>query len=228
MARRRRSKASDQITAAVIGLMMPFAVCVALCANKHPPESREVVKATDRPPQPPPPDTAPLLESYERDALAAPLKELPPVPKTKSGRKAARRELIAALRAAKEAAKKMPTYRKGDAPSAHACGAAMQSNLPTARHLVLWAQALEPDPDSQLAAAAVHVFECSRCHGSPGRCADATAALDDLDPPKRPREPNYGTCEKADLNFASTPYYRGKDPEYHYYRDHDHDGIVCE
>jgi hypothetical protein len=40
-------------------------------------------------------------------------------------------------------------------------------------------------------------------------------------------DPNYGTCKEAKANGAG-PYYRGKDPEYDYYRDSDGDGVVCE
>jgi hypothetical protein len=51
--------------------------------------------------------------------------------------------------------------------------------------------------------------------------------------PPRPREParapapNYGSCKQAKANGAG-PYYRDRDPEYHYYRDADGDGVVCE
>ncbi|MFN8156941.1 MAG: excalibur calcium-binding domain-containing protein [Candidatus Nanopelagicales bacterium] len=40
-------------------------------------------------------------------------------------------------------------------------------------------------------------------------------------------DPDYGTCKNAKTH-GKGPYYRGKDPEYYYYRDADHDGIVCE
>lgn len=60
--------------------------------------------------------------------------------------------------------------------------------------------------------------------------------------PPEPREParkaapdsgpegrgvNYGTCKEAKAHGAG-PYYRDRDPEYHYYRDRDNDGVVCE
>jgi micrococcal nuclease len=40
-------------------------------------------------------------------------------------------------------------------------------------------------------------------------------------------DPDYGTCKNAKAHGGG-PYYEGKDPEYHYYQDRDHDGIVCE
>lgn len=39
---------------------------------------------------------------------------------------------------------------------------------------------------------------------------------------------DYGTCANAKAAGADTPYYRGADPEYAYYRDTDGDGVVCE
>jgi micrococcal nuclease len=40
-------------------------------------------------------------------------------------------------------------------------------------------------------------------------------------------DPQFGTC--ADAKAADYgPYYRGKDPEYYWYRDGDKDGIACE
>ena len=38
---------------------------------------------------------------------------------------------------------------------------------------------------------------------------------------------DYGTC-KAAKAAGKGPYYEGKDPEYYWYTDRDHDGIVCE
>lgn len=46
-------------------------------------------------------------------------------------------------------------------------------------------------------------------------------------PTRRTRDPNYGTCKNARAHNAG-PYIRGQDPEYAYYKDRDHDGIVCE
>jgi hypothetical protein len=40
-------------------------------------------------------------------------------------------------------------------------------------------------------------------------------------------DPDYGTCRNAKAHGGG-PYYAGKDPEYGYYQDRDHDGIVCE
>ena len=40
-------------------------------------------------------------------------------------------------------------------------------------------------------------------------------------------DPDYGTC-KAAKAAGKGPYYQGKDPEYSWYTDRDHDGIVCE
>jgi hypothetical protein len=40
-------------------------------------------------------------------------------------------------------------------------------------------------------------------------------------------DPDYGTC-KAAKAAGKGPYYEGKDPEYSWYTDRDHDGIVCE
>ncbi len=40
-------------------------------------------------------------------------------------------------------------------------------------------------------------------------------------------DPDMGTC-KAAKAAGYGPYYEGKDPEYDWYRDADHDGIVCE
>lgn len=46
--------------------------------------------------------------------------------------------------------------------------------------------------------------------------------------PKPGTDPDYGTCAGANAAGAHTPYYRGIDPEYAYYRDRDGDGVVCE
>ena len=40
-------------------------------------------------------------------------------------------------------------------------------------------------------------------------------------------DPDFGTCKAAKANGYG-PYYQGTDPEYSWYRDADHDGIVCE
>lgn len=40
-------------------------------------------------------------------------------------------------------------------------------------------------------------------------------------------DPRFATC-KAAKAAGYGPYYRGKDPEYSWYNDRDHDGIVCE
>jgi hypothetical protein len=40
-------------------------------------------------------------------------------------------------------------------------------------------------------------------------------------------DPDYGTCTSAKA-AGKGPYYQGKDPEYGWYTDRDHDGIVCE
>lgn len=47
-------------------------------------------------------------------------------------------------------------------------------------------------------------------------------------PPQAGTDPDYGTCANAKAHHAHTPYYRGVDPEYYYYQDRDHDGVVCE
>jgi hypothetical protein len=47
-------------------------------------------------------------------------------------------------------------------------------------------------------------------------------------PPQSGTDPDYGTCSNAKAHHAHTPYYRGVDPEYAYYQDRDHDGVVCE
>lgn len=41
-------------------------------------------------------------------------------------------------------------------------------------------------------------------------------------------DPNYGSCKAAKAAGANTPYIKGVDPEYEFYRDGDGDGIVCE
>lgn len=40
-------------------------------------------------------------------------------------------------------------------------------------------------------------------------------------------DPRFGTC-KAAIAAGYGPYYSGKDPEYDWYQDRDHDGVVCE
>ena len=44
---------------------------------------------------------------------------------------------------------------------------------------------------------------------------------------KRTLDPDYGTCKNA-IAHGAGPYYKGKDPEYAWYRDQDKDGIDCE
>lgn len=44
-------------------------------------------------------------------------------------------------------------------------------------------------------------------------------------PPSTDRQ--YSTCKEANAHGLG-PYYRGKDPEYYWYEDRDHDGKVCE
>jgi hypothetical protein len=40
-------------------------------------------------------------------------------------------------------------------------------------------------------------------------------------------DPHFGTCREAnDAGYG--PYRRGSDPEYDWYTDRDHDGVVCE
>ena len=48
-------------------------------------------------------------------------------------------------------------------------------------------------------------------------------------PPSQPSalDPRFGTCREAKA-AGYGPYYAGRDPEYEWYRDNDHDGIVCE
>ncbi|MGW0516395.1 excalibur calcium-binding domain-containing protein [Crossiella sp. NPDC003009] len=47
-------------------------------------------------------------------------------------------------------------------------------------------------------------------------------------PPPAPKtDPRYRTCKEA-KSHGLGPYYLGIDPEYHWYRDADHDGKVCE
>ena len=40
-------------------------------------------------------------------------------------------------------------------------------------------------------------------------------------------DPQFRTCREAKANGYG-PYRQGRDPEYDWYRDADHDGIVCE
>jgi hypothetical protein len=40
-------------------------------------------------------------------------------------------------------------------------------------------------------------------------------------------DPRFSTCAKANA-AGYGPYYKGSDPEYHWYRDRDGDGVVCE
>jgi hypothetical protein len=57
------------------------------------------------------------------------------------------------------------------------------------------------------------------------------AAAPSPQPSPKPRsattDPQFGTCKEAIANGYG-PYYRGRDPEYYWYRDADSDGIVCE
>ncbi|MGW4642808.1 excalibur calcium-binding domain-containing protein [Sphaerisporangium sp. NPDC004334] len=46
-------------------------------------------------------------------------------------------------------------------------------------------------------------------------------------PPPSGNDPRFRTCAEANRNGYG-PYYRDKDPEYHWYQDRDGDGIVCE
>ncbi len=60
--------------------------------------------------------------------------------------------------------------------------------------------------------------------------APTTAKPRTTTPPKPPSggtDPRFGTC-KAAKAAGYGPYVRGKDPEYDWYRDADHDGIDCE
>lgn len=40
-------------------------------------------------------------------------------------------------------------------------------------------------------------------------------------------DPRFGTCKEAKAHGYG-PYAQGKDPEYYWYRDSDHDGVDCE
>jgi hypothetical protein len=40
-------------------------------------------------------------------------------------------------------------------------------------------------------------------------------------------DPRYGTCKEANAHGYG-PYKQGRDPEYDWYQDRDHDGLVCE
>lgn len=46
-------------------------------------------------------------------------------------------------------------------------------------------------------------------------------------PPPSGNDPRFRTCAEANKNGYG-PYYRDRDPEYHWYQDRDGDGIVCE
>lgn len=46
-------------------------------------------------------------------------------------------------------------------------------------------------------------------------------------PPPKTTDPRFGTC-KAAKAAGYGPYYEGQDVEYDWYRDADHDGVVCE
>ncbi|WP_019632021.1 excalibur calcium-binding domain-containing protein [Actinomadura atramentaria] len=57
----------------------------------------------------------------------------------------------------------------------------------------------------------------------PKRTHSAPAA-----PPAQPRtDPHFGTCAAANA-AGYGPYRQGVDPEYDWYTDRDHDGVVCE
>lgn len=67
-----------------------------------------------------------------------------------------------------------------------------------------------------------------------GRVEPAKTAAPKPKPPatKPPKptpstDPRFGTC-KAAIAAGYGPYYSGKDPEYDWYQDRDHDGVVCE
>ena len=45
--------------------------------------------------------------------------------------------------------------------------------------------------------------------------------------PQPTTDPQFGTCTEAKAHGYG-PYYQGTDPEYDWYQDRDHDGIVCE
>jgi endonuclease YncB( thermonuclease family) len=69
------------------------------------------------------------------------------------------------------------------------------------------------------------------CGANPAASAPATAPTSH--PPARPAsaEPaDYGTCRAAKVAHAvpAGGYQEGRDVEYHFYRDADHDGFVCE
>ena len=48
-----------------------------------------------------------------------------------------------------------------------------------------------------------------------------------VQPPAPATDPRFGTCKEAKAHGLG-PYVQGVDPEYSWYRDADHDGIVCE
>ncbi|MGP4028358.1 excalibur calcium-binding domain-containing protein [Actinomadura sp. 3N407] len=66
-----------------------------------------------------------------------------------------------------------------------------------------------------------------------GRPAPATPGEPGKEPATRePRDgtaldPRFDTCAEANAHGYG-PYFKGVDPEYHWYRDADHDGIDCE
>lgn len=66
-----------------------------------------------------------------------------------------------------------------------------------------------PEPTTQLEAAPLEQ--------QPAESAEPTEQLD----------PDFGTCKEAIANGYG-PYVEGQDPEYAWYHDADHDGIVCE
>ncbi|MGN6600401.1 MAG: excalibur calcium-binding domain-containing protein, partial [Actinomycetes bacterium] len=59
-----------------------------------------------------------------------------------------------------------------------------------------------------------------RTSSAPAATSHAAATNPDMDP-------DMGTC-KAAKAAGYGPYYEGRDPEYDWYQDRDHDGVVCE
>ena len=59
---------------------------------------------------------------------------------------------------------------------------------------------------------------------APARTTPATVVAP---PASSGTDPRYGTCREANA-AGYGPYRRGVDPEYDWYQDRDHDGLVCE
>ena len=55
----------------------------------------------------------------------------------------------------------------------------------------------------------------------------AAAELAALAAARRRPDPRFSYCYQA-IAAGYGPYYRGRDPEYAWYEDADHDGVVCE